>query len=276
MMPKSDCGPVGSPTSAAYDAIVPFYQPKVSFESGKVEGFEALLRWTHPRDGIQPPSFIKEAFEDPILAIELGRRMLERIITDMQQWQKAGVKFGSIAINVTAQELVRTDYSAHVLSALKAAVLPTSTLEIEVTETIFLDDDSAKVERELHALHQNGVGISLDDFGTGYASLTHLNKFPVSWIKIDQSFVKGLGTNIDATAIVNGIMGLSHSMGIRVVAEGIETAEQWKILEKRGCDLAQGYLIAKPMSASRVPHFIESWFGVYDDLSVSNTPTPLP
>lgn len=249
----------------ARDAILPFYQPKISFETGRVKGFEALLRWMHPREGIQPPFLIKDAFEDPILAVELGRRMRDKVIADMQQWRAAGVDFGSIAVNVSAQELVRANFSAEVLSRLKAAGLPSSMLEIEVTETVFLDDGSNRIENELNDLHQNGVSIALDDFGTGYASLTHLNKFPVSWLKIDQSFVKGLSTDPDVAAIVKAIMGLSHSLGIRVVAEGVETLEQWKLLKNRSCDLAQGYLISKPMSGGKVPHFIETWAGVQEE-----------
>jgi EAL domain-containing protein (putative c-di-GMP-specific phosphodiesterase class I) len=244
---------------------VPFYQPKISFESGSVEGFEALLRWVHPRAGMGSPGLIKEAFEDPVLGVDLGRRMLDKVIFDMLQWQAAGVKFGSIAINVSARELAHPNFSAGVLSRLEAAGIPTNMLEIEVTETVFLDDDTNNVKNELNNLHQNGVTISLDDFGTGYASLTHLNKFPVSWLKIDQSFVKGLGTDPDAAAIIKAVLSLSHSLGIRVIAEGIETLGQWNLLKRRGCDLAQGFLIAKPMSARRVPYFIETWSSVQGD-----------
>ena len=243
------------------DAIFPFYQPKVSFETGRVEGFEALLRWTHTREGIQPPSLIKHAFDDPILAIELGDRMLDKVIADMKSWHEKGIVFGSIAINVSAQEFARANFSQSVLERLQAAELPTSLLEIEVTETVFLDDDLSRIERALKELHNGGVSISLDDFGTGYASLKHLNKFPVSWLKIDQSFIRGIGTEPDSMAIVKAVMGLSHSMGIRVVAEGIETTEQWEILKRHGCDLAQGFLISKPLSADAVLDFLKHWVG---------------
>jgi diguanylate cyclase (GGDEF)-like protein len=251
------------------DAIIPFYQPKVSFKTGRVTGFEALLRWMHPREGIQPPFLIKDAFEDPILSVELGRRMLARVIRDMQLWRDNGLEFGSVAVNVSAPEFVRGNFSSEVLNQLRSAHLPANFIEIEVTETVFLDDGSERVENALTELHRAGVSIALDDFGTGYASLTHLGKFPVSWLKIDRSFVSGLGVDPDATAIVNGVMGLSHSMGINVIAEGVETLEQWKLLKKKGCDVAQGYLISKPMSADLVPGFLNSWSGVDGTTSVN-------
>lgn len=245
----------------ARDAIIPFYQPKVSMETGMICGFEALLRWAGPRSGINPPGMIKEAFEDPILSVELGKRMLERVVADMAAWQRDGVDFGHVAINVSSQELVRTPVADNVLNALRAAGLPASTLEIEVTETVFLGDGSDGVGDTLRKLHDNGVSIALDDFGTGYASLTHLSKFPVDWLKIDQSFIRELGENPDATAIVKAVIGLSRNLGIQVVAEGVETFDQWRELKRRGCDLAQGYLIAKPMSADRVPYLMSTWIG---------------
>lgn len=244
------------------DAIIPFYQPKVSFRTDRIVGFEALLRWVHPREGVQPPFQIKDAFEDPILSVELGQRMLAQVIRDMQSWKDMGLEFGSVAINVSAPEFARGNYSATVLESLRSAQLHPSMLEIEVTETVFLDDGLDRVEAALTELHRNGVSIALDDFGTGYASLTHLSKFPVSWLKIDRSFVNGLGVDPDATAIVKAVMGLSHSMGIGVVAEGIETMAQWKQLKRKGCDLAQGYLISKPICAEQVPAVLAKWSGV--------------
>lgn len=246
----------------ARDAIIPFYQPKVSLETGAVCGFEALLRWTDPSDIINPPGLIKDAFEDPILSVELGKRMLERVVADMAVWKQAGFEFGHVALNVSAQEFARTPIADNVLAALRQAQLPSSALEIEVTETVFLGDGSDGVARSLRKLHDHGVCISLDDFGTGYASLTHLSKFPVSWLKIDQSFIREMSESPDAAAIVKAVIGLSRNLGIQVVAEGVETIEQWKELKKRGCDLAQGYLIAKPMSAEALPQFMKTWQGI--------------
>jgi diguanylate cyclase (GGDEF)-like protein/PAS domain S-box-containing protein len=243
------------------DAILPFYQPKVSFKTGAVVGLEALLRWTHGREGIQPPHLIKEAFEDPVLSVELGRRMLTRVLADMRSWREEGLNFGSVAINVSAPEFNRGDFATHLFAQLQAQQLPPSSLEIEVTETVFLDDGTNRVEQALGELHRGGVSIALDDFGTGHASLTHLNKFPVSCLKIDRSFVAGLGEDPDTTAIIRAVLNLSKTMHINVVAEGVETIGQWKMLKRMGCDTAQGYFVSRPIGATQVPHFLEQWAG---------------
>ncbi|WP_173088322.1 GGDEF and EAL domain-containing protein [Devosia sp. 1635] len=238
------------------DAVFPFYQPKVSLSTGELCGFEALLRWSSPRHGVQPPGLIKEAFDDPLLSVALGKRMLQRVVADMKLWRDQGIDFGSVAINVSAQQFFRMDLATTILKSLQTAGLPASCFEIEVTETVFLEDDSGTVARSLQRLQEGGVSISLDDFGTGYASLTHLNKFPVSWLKIDQSFVKNLGVDPNATAIVKAVIGLAHALGIKVVAEGVETTEHWDILRTNSCDVAQGYLLARPMAAERVPYYV--------------------
>lgn len=248
----------------ARKAIIPFYQPKVSLETGLVCGFEALLRWTGPNYGINPPGLIKDAFEDPVLSVELGKRMLELVVADMVSWRKAGLAFGHVALNVATQELLRTPYADNVLAALQQAQLPAGLLEIEITETVFLGDGTDGVATTLRKLHDHGVSIALDDFGTGYASLSHLNNFPVSWVKIDQSFIREMNGSADAMAIVKAVISLSRNLGIQVVAEGVETIQQWRHLKKRGCDLAQGFLIAKPMSAGRVAHFLQTWEGIDD------------
>jgi diguanylate cyclase (GGDEF)-like protein/PAS domain S-box-containing protein len=241
------------------DAIMPFYQPKVSLETGRICGFEALLRWEHPREGVQPPGLIKEAFGDPVLSLELGRRMLERVIADMKGWRLAGVAFDSVAINLSADQFSRTDVATTILQSLSQAGLHPHELEVEVTESVFLGDGSDAVAHALDKLNEAGVQIALDDFGTGFASLTHLNKFPVSWLKIDRSFISEMGRDPDADAIVGAVIGLSQSLGIQVVAEGVETIEQWNILKHKGCDVAQGYLISKAMNNARVPGFIRDW-----------------
>jgi diguanylate cyclase (GGDEF)-like protein/PAS domain S-box-containing protein len=241
------------------DAVMPFYQPKVSLRTGRICGFEALLRWEHPREGIQAPGLIKEAFDDPVLSLELGKRMLERVITDMRAWRSAGLEFGNVAINLSADQFSRTDIASNILTSLERAGLHSRDLEIEVTESVFLGGGSDGVAHALDRLHDAGVQIALDDFGTGFASLTHLNKFPVSWLKIDRSFISDMGRDPDAAAIVSAVIGLSQSLGIQVVAEGVETTHQWNLLRNKGCDVAQGFLIAKAMNNAQVPDFIQSW-----------------
>lgn len=243
----------------ARDAVLPFYQPKVSLKTGNVIGFEALLRWVHPRDGVQPPGSIKEAFEDPLLSLELGQSMIDGVLRDMQNWQKEKIGFGSVAINLSTQQFLRTDVANSLITALQSAGLPQDSLEVEVTETVFLGEGSEAVGLALDLLHSGGICISLDDFGTGFASLTHLHKFPVSWLKIDRSFISDMESDPDAASIVDGVIRLSHSLGIQVVAEGVETLAQWQALKMQGCDVAQGYFIAKPMPAQDVSAFLSNW-----------------
>ncbi|MBQ0819702.1 diguanylate cyclase [Microvirga sp. HBU67558] len=169
----------------AREWIVPFYQPKVDLRSGKLTGFEALLRWRHPRLGIQPPSTIAPAFDDNELGIAVGDRMLSCVIHDMRSWLDAGLDIGKISINASSAEFRRDDYAERVLDSLRKADIPTSRLGIEVTETVFLDRDIKNVEKTLRVLSEGGISVALDDFGTGYASLSHLKQFPVNVIKID-------------------------------------------------------------------------------------------
>jgi EAL domain-containing protein (putative c-di-GMP-specific phosphodiesterase class I) len=242
----------------ARNAIIPFYQPKISLRDGRIVGFEALLRWTDP-SGVRSPGAINEAFDDPDLAVKLGRRMLDRVVSDMAAWQVASVQFGHVALNLAAHEFQDPGLAARILSTLSAARLEPGQLEIEVTEGVFMEDASEVVGTTLRSLDEAGIAISLDDFGTGYASLTHLKKYPVSWLKIDRSFVSNVETNPDSAAIVKAVVGLAQSIGIKVVAEGVETERQWRFLKERNCEVAQGFWLAKPMIGSRVPHFITNW-----------------
>ena len=244
------------------NTIVPFYQPKASLPTGRIVGFEALLRWRSD-DGLQSPGSIADAFDDPELANQLGARMLNLVISDMSAWTKAGVPFGHVALNVAAPEFHGQDFSANILAALREGRIRPEQFEIEVTEGVLLDDDaSSAVGRALKTLDAAGISVSLDDFGTGYASLTHLKRFPVSWLKVDRSFVSNMEADEGCRAIVEAVVGLAHNLGLKTVAEGIETPSQLQLLARMGCDLAQGYLIAKPMAASRVPGFLASWTGL--------------
>jgi len=238
--------------------IEPFYQPQVPPAAGALGGFEALLRWRHPDGSIQSPATIAPALDDPDLGIAIGERMRFRVFRDMRGWLDAGLDFGRIAINVAAIELRRGDYAERVLEELSWAGVPTARLEIEVTESVLLDSGSDTVERALRTLSAAGVTIALDDFGTGYASLAHLKRFPVDVIKIDRSFVKRLETDAEDAAIVRAVLSLGQSLGIKVVAEGVETAEQMALLEEQGCDLVQGYHVGRPMPAKDVLQFLEA------------------
>ena len=243
------------------DRIVPFYQPKVSLETGRITGFEALLRWHSHLAELQPPGALLAAFSDGQLSVQLTDRMLDRIIADMATWRAQGVAFERIAVNGSAEDFRTGDFSDRILGRLARAGVPGSCLELEVTESVFLGKETEAVERTLRTLRAEGVTIALDDFGTGYASLIHLTQFPVDTIKIDQSFVSRMmaAEQDDATAIVGALIDLAKNLGIATVAEGIETTEQAELLWARGCDQGQGFLFGRAMARGLVPGLIEGW-----------------
>jgi diguanylate cyclase (GGDEF)-like protein len=238
--------------AVASDWVIPFYQPKVALVSGEVVGFEALLRLEHPDIGTQYPDTISPAFEDTELGTALGQRMRMGVFRDMRSWLDAGVRFGRVAINASAAEFRHDDYAERVLGELQSWDLPTTCLEIEVTESVFLGRHVDNVERALRTLSAAGVTIALDDFGTGYASLTHLKRFRVDTIKIDRSFVQDIETDAGDAAIVKALLSLGESLRITVVAEGVETETQDAFLQRNGCDLVQGYLYGRPAPGRKV------------------------
>jgi diguanylate cyclase (GGDEF)-like protein/PAS domain S-box-containing protein len=239
--------------------IEPFYQPKVILGTGRLAGFEALLRWRNPRGGLEGPSAIQAAFEEPRLAIPIGQQMQDGIICDMRQWLDAGLEFGHVAVNASAAEFRSGGYAEQLLERLRRAGIPTRHLEVEVTETVFLGRGAECVEQALRTLSAEGIRIALDDFGTGYASLSHLKQFPVHVIKIDRSFVQDLTSSPETSAILSSVLGLGRSLGMTTVAEGVETAAQAAFLEAHGCNQGQGYLFGKPASRNSVPSSVLSW-----------------
>jgi len=232
--------------------ILPFYQPKVDLRSGAVAGFEALLRWKHPSTGVQPPATIAAAFEDLSLAAEISDAMIAAVIADLVRWRDEGIELGHVAINAAAAEFRRGDFADKLLERMHIAALPPNLLQVEVTETVFLGRGAESVERALKLLSSAGVGIALDDFGTGFASLSHLKQFPVDTIKIDRSFVRDLEEDPDDAAIVDAVVNLGRSLGISIVAEGVENERQHAFLAALGCDFGQGYLYGHAGPASDV------------------------
>jgi EAL domain-containing protein (putative c-di-GMP-specific phosphodiesterase class I) len=235
------------------DWIEPFYQPKYHLETGKLEGFEALLRWRHPQRGIQGPDTIAAAFQDLDLAAQISDRMIDRVIADMRYWLRDGIRFGHVAVNAAAAEFRRGSFAETLLDRLKAADIPPEYFQLEVTETVFLGRGAEYVETALKTLSRAGVRIALDDFGTGFASLSHLKRFPVDIIKIDRSFVRDLHRDPDDAAIINAVIQLSRSLGISVVAEGIETEGQHQFLLDAGCAVGQGFLYSEAVAREGVP-----------------------
>ena len=238
-------------------AILPCYQPKVRLASGEVAGFEALLRWRNPQGSLRPPSQIAAAFDEPVLAGQLNDQMMDSVIGDIRSWLDAGVSFGNIALNASPAQLRRGDFADMLLERIHAARIPSSSIEVEITEGVFLGRGARYVERTLADLHGSGVLIALDDFGTGYASLSHLTQFPVSSLKIDRSFVQRMLTSDEDAAIIRAVISLGHSLNMEIVAEGVETLAQATRLQAKGCDLAQGYHYAPAVPADKVPMVVQ-------------------
>ena len=237
--------------------IEPHYQPKVDLRTGRVVGFEALLRWVDRRGRLRPPGDIAAAFEDFEVAAELSDRMLGRVVADMGRWRAAGLAFGRVAVNVANAEFVRGDLPARVLGRLDDAGLPAECLELELTETVLLGRRAGEVEETLGALAAAGVRVALDDFGTGFASLVHLRRFPIDVIKVDRSFTAGVDGDPGAAAIVRAVLGLGRDLRLETVAEGVETDGQRRWLAREGCTTGQGYLFGRARPAADVPAMLD-------------------
>ena len=233
--------------------VEPHYQPKVELRNGRVRGFEALLRWRGPSGVLQLPEAVSEAFKDYELATKIGELMQQRVFSDMRDWIEGGTLFGIVAINAAPAEFLRDDFAERLLCRLREHEIPPHMLEVEVTEHVFFDQTSDYVSRALKCLKEAGVRIALDDFGTGYSSLSHLRDFSVDVVKIDQSFVEKMTKDDEIKAIVSAIIGLAASLGIEVVAEGVETRGQKALLLERDCDLGQGHFFGRPVHAAMVP-----------------------
>jgi diguanylate cyclase (GGDEF)-like protein/PAS domain S-box-containing protein len=235
------------------EAITPFYQPKVELETGRVVGFEALLRWHHHRNGTQSPETIWEAFDDYELATKIGAQMQQAVIRDLAAWQAAGIDVGRISINASPAEFLRDDFAERLFERLHAGGVAPNRVEIEVTEQVFLNRGAAYVTRALNQLSAAGVTIALDDFGTGYSSFPHLKSFTVDTIKIDQSFVRTVHMCREDATIVTAMLGLADGLGITSVAEGIETEAHRDFLLVHGCRFGQGFLFGPAVPAAQVP-----------------------
>ena len=233
-------------------SVEPHYQPKVELETGRVVGFEALLRWRHPSRGLQLPDTVLEAFKDYELAAKIGELMQRRVFADVASWLKDGVDAGVVAINAAPAEFLRDDFAERLLARLHEYAIPPAVIEVEVTEHVFFDRASDYVSRALSVLKDAGIRIALDDFGTGYSSLSHLRDFPVDVVKIDQSFVAKMVSDAEIRAIVAAVVSLAKSLHIDVVAEGVELDDHRTLLALNGCTYAQGHLFGKAVSADDV------------------------
>ncbi len=230
--------------------IVPYFQPIVDLAGGQVVGFEVLVRWLHPDRGLLLPGQFLPLAEEAGLMGELGERVLRDSLAQLARWRAVGLSFAtcSLSVNIASQQLVDDSFIDVVDDALGETGIDADSLWLEITETALMADTSAAT-RALRGLRGLGLHLAVDDFGTGYSSLTYLKRFPVEAIKVDRSFVTGLGLEADDTSIVEAVVRLGHSLGLTVVAEGVETPLQLNRLRELDCDRAQGYLFGRPRPA---------------------------
>jgi EAL domain-containing protein (putative c-di-GMP-specific phosphodiesterase class I) len=233
------------------------YQPQLDVVTGRVFGVEALLRWYSPELGHVPPSRFIPVAEDSGFIVQIGAWVLEEACRQAQAWQSAGLPELSVAVNLSTLQFRRGNLVDTVASALRASGLAPHLLELELTESILLQDveHTLATVRQLKAL---GVRLAIDDFGTGYSSLSYLKRFTVDKLKIDQSFVRDIGTDPDDAAIVRAIIQMAKSLRLGIIAEGVETAEQMEYLQREGCQEIQGYLFSHPLSAENLRAFLRS------------------
>ena len=230
------------------------YQPKLRLESGEVCGVEALVRWNHPEKGeISPTDFIPLA-EETGLILPIGQFVLREACAQRQRWTDAGIAPFPVAVNCSSVQFTRGDVIADIDAAIAESGLDPRWLEVELTESLLLQDIDAGID-SLQGMKRLGIQVAIDDFGTGFSSLSYLKRLPVDKLKVDQSFVKDLATDTGDAAIVSAIVTLSRNLGLSVVAEGVETKEQYDILHGYGCDEAQGYLISWPLTVEA----FEAW-----------------
>jgi diguanylate cyclase (GGDEF)-like protein/PAS domain S-box-containing protein len=238
------------------DVLRPHYQPLIDISSGRITGFEALVRWPHPERGmISPAEFIPVA-EETGLINALGSLILRSACKDAARWP-VGVR---VAVNLSPLQFRGGNLLSVVMDALKQSGLPARRLELEITETLLLEK-SSQVLATLHALRALGVRISMDDFGTGYSSLSYLRSFPFDKIKIDQSFVRDLGANREGQAIVRSIISLGMGLGVTITAEGVETEAELRCLRSEGCHEGQGYLFSRAVPNAEIVGLLEAQAG---------------
>lgn len=228
-----------------------FYQPKLDIKTGKIVAVEALVRWMHPKLGmLYPDRFIPMA-EDSGFIVKLGEWALLLACFTNKHWQDNGLEPVKVALNISAKQFYHQNLTTSLVNALRAAGLNPKYLELEITESTIMMDP-VKAKEILENIKEIGVQISIDHFGIGYTSIAHFKEFPIESVKIDQNYIKSIPSNEIDTALVGALITLGHSLGLQVVAEGVETIEQLQYLSSQRCDIAQGYFLSYPVNANSI------------------------
>lgn len=236
--------------------LVLHYQPQIDLFTGHIRGMEALVRWNHPQKGMVSPGDFIPLAEETGLIVPMGEWVLREACLQNKHWQQLGFKPIRITVNLSARQFLKGDLVQSVADILQETGLDPKFLELEITESMIMND----VETAIYIMNQFtelGVHLAIDDFGTGYSSLAHLKRFPLTTLKIDRAFVKDLTTNDEDEAIVRAIVALAHSLNLQVIAEGIETQEQYEFLKERGCEQGQGFLFSRPFPADEIRSFLQ-------------------
>lgn len=228
------------------EEFVLHYQPKASCATGRITGTEALLRWNHPRRGIVPPDQFIPLLEETGLIVQVGRWVLQAACRQLRLWQEAGLDIPGVSVNLSARQLQSDTLLDDIAAILAESALEPACLDLEITESMLMQNADSAI-RTLLALKEKGVSISLDDFGTGYSSLAYLKRFPLDTIKVDRSFVKDIAADSDDASITRAVITMAHHLKLKVVAEGVETAEQLALLISHQCDVIQGYFFSRPL-----------------------------
>ena len=237
-----------------------YYQPKIDFQSGRMEGVEALIRWNHPTLGVLAPDRFIPIAESTNFIIPLGKWVIEQACRQSRAWQQAKLPRFSIAVNLSSNQLADPSLVGQVADALRVSGVDPSLIELEITETAVMKNLDEAIIR-LHALRKLGVRLSIDDFGTGYSSLSYLKQMPVDILKVDRSFVKDLPHNRDDLAITRAVIAMAHGLSMKVVAEGVEGKEQFDSLRDEGCDEFQGWF-CRPAMQSKDLEVLLARYGV--------------
>jgi diguanylate cyclase (GGDEF)-like protein len=232
----------------ARQEFVLHYQPKIELHSNKIVGIEALIRWQHPEWGLVPPSQFLSVAEDCGLILPIGRWVLREACLQARAWRQLGLPLITVAVNTSALEFNAPDFMENLRTTLEETGLGPQYLELELTESVLMQD-AGFTNSLLHALADLGVRLAIDDFGTGYSSMSYLRQFPIGTLKIDQSFVKQMVSSTEDASIVSAMIGLGKNLKLRVIAEGVETPEQYAFLLAQHCDEGQGYYFGRPMIA---------------------------
>ncbi len=225
------------------------YQPKVDLGTGRLKGAEALIRWNNPRNGLMPPGLFIPILEETGMISEVGRWALRQSLAEWLRWRRAGLPAVRIAVNVSPLQLRDPTFLSQLVQTITVAEDAAQGLELEITESMIMDDVQHSIA-SLAAIREMGISVAIDDFGTGFSSLGYLAKLPIDKLKIDRMFIRDMTASADGLSLVSTMLKLAHSLNLKVVAEGVETEDQARLLRLLKCDEIQGYLVSPAIAGA--------------------------